>query len=99
MKRLLRTLFTIRGLILAGTLTLAAVGSYYLDQGTAASVAGVHSHGAAHLHAVASNQPYQTLAQLRNAEGTLQLSVTQLSTLAACAQPGYGAMLLCPLWH
>jgi hypothetical protein len=42
MKRLLRILFTLRGLILAGTLMLAIAGSY-LDQQAAAPVAGMNS--------------------------------------------------------
>jgi hypothetical protein len=33
------------------------------------------------------------------AQGTVQRPASHLSERAACAQPGYGTMLLCPLWH
>jgi hypothetical protein len=51
----LRTLFTIRGLILAGTLLLAAAGGY-LDQGTAAPLARGIRHPDSQLHAMARSQ-------------------------------------------
>ncbi len=30
---------------------------------------------------------------------SVQLPAGHLSALAACTRPGYGTMLLCPLWH
>jgi hypothetical protein len=80
MKRLLRTLYTLRGLILAGTLALAATGSY-LDRGTASSLTQVHSHLGSHMQDPDGRQ------------------VQPLSLYAACWQPGYSYMSLCPLWH
>jgi hypothetical protein len=55
MKRLLRTLYTLRGLILAGTLALAATGSY-LDRGTAPSLTQVNSHLGSHMQAPGGRQ-------------------------------------------
>jgi hypothetical protein len=43
MERLLRILYTTRGLVLAGTLMLAIAGCY-LDQQSAAPIAGLNSH-------------------------------------------------------
>jgi hypothetical protein len=80
MKRLLRTLYTVRGPILAGALTLAVAGSY-LDRGAAPSVTEMHSYPASAVQAVEGRQ------------------VQPLSVYAACAQPGYGHMMFCPLWH
>jgi hypothetical protein len=92
MKRLLRTLFTVRGLILAGTLMLAVAGSY-LDRETAPSVTEVNSHLAAHVQALDGRQ-VQPLEQALAGHHFQPLSVYE-----ACAQPGYGNMILCPLWH
>jgi hypothetical protein len=80
MKRLLRTLFALRSLILAGTLTLAVAGSY-LDREVAPSVTEVNSHFASHVQALDGRH------------------VQPLSLYAACWQPGYSYMSLCPLWH
>jgi hypothetical protein len=55
MERLLRTLFTLRGLILAATLTLAALGGY-LDRGTVLPVAKVKSQLAPQVHAMDRSQ-------------------------------------------
>jgi hypothetical protein len=38
-------------------------------------------------------------ASLRNADGTLRVYDAPLSVYAACAQPSYGNMMFCPLWH
>lgn len=54
MKRLLRILYTIRGLILAGTLMIAAIGSY-LDRGTAPTTR-VNTHLASHVQAIERSQ-------------------------------------------
>jgi hypothetical protein len=80
MKRLLRTLVTLRGPILAGTLALAAIGSY-LDQGTAPARTEMKSHRAAPVQARDDRQ------------------AQWLRVYDACSQPGYGHMMLCPLWH
>jgi hypothetical protein len=55
MEYLLRTLVAMRGLILAGTLLLAAAGSY-LDRGTTAPIGGLNSHLESPVHAVARSQ-------------------------------------------
>jgi hypothetical protein len=55
MEVLLRILFTVRGLILAGTVTLAVAGSY-LDQGPAAPAAGMNSHLGTQMRAGATTQ-------------------------------------------
>jgi hypothetical protein len=55
MKHLLRVLFTVRGLILAGTLLLAAAGGY-LDQGTAAPFESGSSHLGSQVHTLARSQ-------------------------------------------
>src|SRR5262249_46022283 len=55
MERLLRTLFTVRGLILAATLTLAALGGY-LDRGTTLPIAKVSSQLALQVHAMDRSQ-------------------------------------------
>jgi hypothetical protein len=55
MKRLLRILFTVRGLVLASTLLLAAAGGY-LNQGTAAPVESGSSHPDLQVHAMARSE-------------------------------------------
>jgi hypothetical protein len=80
MKRLLRILFTVRGLILAGTLALAIFGSY-LAREAAPSATEMKSHPASQVQVLDGSQ------------------IQPLSLHDACAQPGYGKMILCPLWH
>jgi hypothetical protein len=55
MKRLLRILFTVRGLILAGTLALAIFGSY-LVRGAAPSATEMKSHPASHVYVLGGSQ-------------------------------------------
>jgi hypothetical protein len=55
MKRLLRILYIMRGLILAGTLTLAAIGGY-LDRGTVPSAAKANRQLAPQVQAMTSGK-------------------------------------------
>lgn len=53
MEHLLRTLITLRGLVLAGTLVLTITGGY-LERGTADSVGGVHPMPSLEVHVAAA---------------------------------------------